>query len=228
MSKQEKMELSSVNVDLVPVKNWRTLAKSGRRAMNYKIFAHAKTAEGKLIGVAANMFALDANGDIADFGSEECPAIAQLLAKSDSNLDTAKIKYMNDGKIVTDAEGRPVYDEVVMQDDGVEFPLEFGTLFFCPLKGGIKITALGVELVPAIASNGQQRMAKDASGNPTIPVFDMQMEKLSVERRASATGPKLFGKVKIGATDGGAANVAARRTAAAAAESVGDVESVGM
>lgn len=214
------IELTTLNVDLVPSKNWREMAKSGRKSMNYKLFGHAKMpGTGELIAVSCVVGALNEAGELADFGTAEVPAVAGLLAKTDPRLDSAKLKYGADGKPVTDENGAPVYDEVVLQDDGTEFDLTFGTLFFATLNGGRRFTLLGAELTPSL-SNGEQRFAKDAAGQPTIPVYDAVIDGILVERRAVAKGSGLLGRVKIGATDGGDAAAAARRNAAAVQETV--------
>lgn len=219
------IELTGVNVDLVPVKNWRAMAKSGRRGMNYKLFGHAKHPDsGDLIAISAVIGALDNDGELADFGSPEIPAVARLLAKTDAKLDSARLKYGADGKPVEDADGNPVYDEVVLQDDGAEFALQYGTLYFCTLHGGRRFTLTGCEITPSV-SNGSPRFAKDAAGNATIPIYDAVADGIKVERRASACGSRLFGSVKVGVTAGGEAAVAARKNTSAAAE---DVESIPM
>lgn len=216
---KKSIELTGVNCDLVPAKNWRTMALSGRKSMSYKLFGHAKDDNGNLIAVSTVIGALDEAGDLVDFGTAELPAISSLLAKTDSKLDSAKIKYGADGKPLATPEGLPVYDETVLQEDGTEFPVFFGTLFFCTLHGGRRFTLIGAELTPSV-QGGVQRMAKDAAGNATIPIFDAVADGIKVERRATAQGSSLLGRVKIGVTAGGEAAAAARRATSAAVETV--------
>ena len=216
---KKNIELTGVNVDLVPAKNWREMSKQGRKSMSFKIFGHAKDESGNLIAVSTVIGALNEAGEIADFGSAEIPAVASLLAKTDSKLDSAKLKYGADGKPLADADGNPVYDENIVQEDGTEFPLAYGTLFFCTLHGGRRFTLIGAELTPSV-QGGVQRMAKDAAGNATIPIFDAVADGIKVERRATAQGSSLLGRVKIGVTAGGEAAAAARRATSAAVETV--------
>ena len=216
------IELFNVSVDLQPSRNWRDLAKIGRKSMAYKIFGHAKDEAGQTIAVSCSVGALDAAGDIVDFGSAEVPAVTGLLAKYDPRLDTAALKYDGSGQPEKNEDGTPVYAEApTVQDDGQEFDLAYGTLYFCVLASGIRVLLLGAELTPAI-SNGIQRMANDAKGQKTVPVYDAQIDGVKVEKRAVASGGKLLGKVKIGATGGSAAAVAARITKLAAPDTAAD------
>ena len=215
--KLDSLQIHSINVDLVPGKNWRELAKSGRKAMHYRVFGRA-TVAGQPAGVSFSLDALE-NGEIKDFGSAEVPAVASLLAKNDPNLDTAKLRYGPDGRPLVNTDGTPVYDEQpIVQDDGTEFDPAYGTLFFCTLHGGLRVTLNGVELERALDKSGAPRSTKGTAESPSVPVFDAQIEGVTVERRARAQGHGLLGRVKIGATAGGTAQQAARITAKAVAD----------
>lgn len=221
---KKAIELFNVNVDLQPSRTWKELAKAGRKSMSYKIFGHAKAEDGTLIAVSASVGALNADGVLVDFGSPEVPAVSGLLAKYDERLDTAKLRYGDDGRPVVNADGTPVYDEApIVQDDGNEFDLAYGTLYFCTLHSGIKITLVGAELTPAL-TNGAQRRAKDAKGEKTVPVYDASIEGVKVEKRAVAAGGTLLGKVKIGATAGGTDAIAARITRRAAPDTAANAD----
>ena len=223
---KKTIELFNVSVDLQPSRNWRELAKAGRKSMSYRIFGHAKAEDGTLIAVSTSVGAIH-DGDIADFGSEETPAVSGLLAKSDPRLDSAALKFDASGQPVKNEDGSPVYDESpIIQDDGQEFDLAYGTRYFCVLNSGIKLILIGAELTPAL-TNGVQRLANDSKGEKTIPVFDAVCDGVKVEKRAVATGAKLLGRIKIGATGGGTAAVAARinRNAAPDTAAEADLES---
>ena len=212
--------LNSINVELQPSRNWRELARRGLKSMSYHVFGHGRGEDGKEIAVAVTIPALD-NGTIADLGSEDCPLVNGLLAKTSSNIDSAKLRYKGDGSPVTDAEGRPVYNESpIVTDDGSEFDLRYGTLYFCTVHSGTRVKLHGVELTRSCGKDGQPAFAKDQSGNKVVPIFDASCEEVTVEPRARATGRALFNSgVKIGATAGGVAQAAARATAKAAEES---------
>jgi len=217
--------LNSINVELQPSRNWRELARRGLKSMSYHVFGHGRGEDGKEIAVAVTIPALD-NGTIADLGSEDCPLVNGLLAKTSSNIDSAKLRYKGDGSPVTDAEGHPVYDEqpIIVQSDGSEFDLRFGTLYFCTVNSAVRVKLHGVELTRSCGKDGQPSFAKDGAGNKVVPVFDASCESVEVEPRARATGRALFDSgVKIGATAGGVAQAAARATAMAAEEASDDV-----
>ena len=156
------IELFNVNVDLQPSRNWRDIAPQGRKSMSYKIFGHAKAEDGTLIAVSVSIGALNTDGALADFGTAEIPAVSGLLAKYDEKLDTAKLKYGTDGQPVKNEDGTPVYDEApIVCEDGTEFDLTYGTLFFVTLHSGIKIVLVGTELTPAL-SNGAYDSSTDS------------------------------------------------------------------
>lgn len=201
----EELRLNAPNIDLQPSKSWRDLAKKGVRSMSYKVFARATLPSGEQIGVDLRIPALNEDHEIADIGTDEVPVIAGLLAKSDKHLDTLKLRYNADGSVAVDKDGAPVYAEApVLQDDGQQFPSEYGTLYFCTLHGGVRITLAGVTL----ETTG--RTTQGAKEGETIQVFAADAKDYRVERVAAAKGPSLLGRVKIGATSGGATRQAER------------------
>lgn len=221
---KKSIELFNTNIDLQPAKNWRDLAASGRKSMSYKIFGHAKAEDGSVIAVSASVGAITAEGVIGDLGTAEVPAVSGLLAKNDPRLDTAALKFGPDGQPVRNEDGTPVYDEApIVCEDGSEFDLAYGTLFFVTLLPGIRLVLDGAELSPSM-SNGAQRFAKDSKGNKTIPVFDAAVDGVRVERRAVVSGPGLLGRVRVGATAGGTAVIAARITRDAAPDTAAATE----
>lgn len=205
MSKIQSLELHAVSVDLVPVKNWRAILP--RRGMNYKVFGRAKDENGKPIAVSVVVNALS-NGELRDLGGNpDISVVASLLAKNSDTIDSLRLKYSADGKPVTDGEGRPVYDEAVP----IGFDPAYGTYFFCVLHPGLRFSLKGAELTPSVnPSTGAQRMAKDDTGEPTVPVFDAVVDALCAEPRAAAGGRSLLGSVSVGATAGGRDAQAAR------------------
>ena len=208
----EELRLGGANIDLQPSKDWRALAKAGRRAMHYKIFARAKLENGQEIGVDLRVGALDADREIADLGDGSVPVIAGLLAKNDPNIDSLKLRYRADGSAETAEDGSPVYAEgPLMQDDGAEFPNRFGTLFFATLHGGIRLTAVNAALEPT-----GRTAAGSAGDGALIPVYRCECAELRAGKAAAAAGGKLFGSVKIGATGGSKDRQAARARGTAA------------
>lgn len=207
----QEIRLTGVNVDLQPSKDWRDLARLGRRSMQYKIFGRARLENGEEIGIDARVAALDDSREIADLGDGSLPVVASLLAKNES-LNSMKLRYRADGMPETDADGRPVYAEgPVMQDDGKEFPSEYGTHWFCTLHPNLRFTLTGVTLDPA------GREVPRVAGSPEkIPVYKAEIQGYRVEKVAAAAGAKLFGSVKIGVTGGSAEKQHARAQGTAA------------
>lgn len=198
----EELRLNGANIDLQPSKDWRALAKTGRRSMHYKIFARAKLENGQEVGVDLRVGALDADREIADLGDGSVPVIAGLLAKNDPNIDSLKLRYRADGSPETAEDGSPVYAEgPLMQDDGSEFPNRFGTLYFATLHGGIRLTAANAVLEPT------GRTAAGSGEGTQIPVYRCECAALHAEKAAVAGGGKLFGAVKIGGKMFGAVKI---------------------
>ena len=193
--REDSVTLTGPTVTLIPSKRWRELARSGVRSMHYRIEGQARTASGPVF-IRGTVPATDADGDLVDLA----PGFTvSHLAKWSPALDTAKLRYDGDGNPAKTGDGGPVYDEQpIVQDDGAEFPMSFGTLFLVTAAPRKCITLRDVRLVPTggHVNNGE------------IPVYDAEFADIEVTERAAATGPKL--SIRPGVTAGTKTERAAR------------------
>lgn len=201
--KLDELRLHAPNVDIQPSKGWRELAKRGVRSASYKVFARAFLPNGEQVAVDLRLPALNADRVFADIGTEEVPFVASLLAKQDANIDSAILATDPLGEPVIE-NGAPVYAEpAIVQDDGAEFDLAYGTLWFCTVHGGVRLTLKGVTLTPT---------GRSTQGEKPLAVYSAEAASHEVTKVAAASGPALLGRVKIGGTNPQAAraNAAAR------------------
>ena len=215
--KVDTLALGPASIELMPVKEWRDLAKKGRVSMRYKLFAGGvRLPNGETIAVEFTVPApLNDEGDIPGLGKAGGPEVVKTLqAKTEDKIDSAKLRYGADGAPLEDASGGPVYAEAVVTDDGKPFDLFFGTYWFVHQNPGIRIElAGGVTLTPS----GRQTTVKDGGGNERkVDVFHADAADYNVTRVAVASGTGLRkSKVGIGTTAGGDAKQAARAAALA-------------
>lgn len=201
----ETAAVRGLTIELVPGRQWRQAAKSGRKSMNYRISGTIGTPAGDVF-INAYVGAVGADGEVHDLvdGSQ---FVTGLLAKDDPQIDSLKLAYGTDGKPVCGADGLPAYaEDAVIQDDGRAFPSFFGTLWLVQHAAGKRVVLHGVTLSPT----GREVTA----GTRKIPVASAAVAGISLEDAVVAAGAPLKG-VKIGVTAGTQRAQAARKTAAA-------------
>ena len=201
----ETAAVRGLTLELVPGRQWRQAAKSGRKSMNYRISGTIGTPAGDVF-INAYVGAIGADGEVHDLvnGSQ---FVTGLLAKDDPQIDSLKLEYGDDGKPRCDADGNPVYAEApVIRDDGSEFPSFFGTLWLVQHAAGKRIVLHGVTLSPT----GREITV----GTRKVPVASAAVTGVGLEDVVTASGAPLSG-VRIGVTAGTQRAQAARKTAAA-------------
>jgi hypothetical protein len=142
-----------INVELVPAKAWRELAKKGVKSMSYRISGDAEV-NGEILHVNVHVPAIN-DGRICGLGSaipangKEAKEFISSLCPKNGGLDTAVVATDANGVSVIE-DGRPVWvDAPIVQDDGAEFDLAFGTHYFAPHNGGLTIKVNDAAIQPS-------------------------------------------------------------------------------
>lgn len=143
-----------INVELVPAKAWREIAKKGVKSMSYRISGDAEV-DGQMLHVNVHVPAIN-DGQICGLGSaipangKEAKEFISSLCPKNGGLDTAVVQTDANGVSVIGPDGRPVWvDAPIMQDDGQEFDLTFGTHYFAPHNGGLTIKVNDAAIQPS-------------------------------------------------------------------------------
>jgi hypothetical protein len=130
-----------LDIQLLPVRDWRELAARGTRKMTYRISAEAEI-EGRLYTVNAFIPAIR-DGEIAGLGSatphgaqEPVEIVSALGPKNIAGIESLRVAVDADGASVIGPDGLPVYE------DGQDIPegyAPFGTAYFCPAHSGLTL-----------------------------------------------------------------------------------------
>ena len=191
-----------INVELLPTKDWRTLAVKGIKRMSYRISGDAEIqgeirhvnvhipaiVDGNIVGIGEAVPRGSKDGTAVDLVSSLCPKQAT------EKLGTAKIKVV-DGASVIGEDGLPVFEESITQEDGTQFPMMFGCHYFCPSNSGLTL------MVTDAAIKTSDRAHED--GSPYLDVRGLSHEVVP------ASGDRACGAPVVKFT---AAKQAARQT----------------
>ena len=195
-----------INVELVPAKAWRELAKRNVKSMSYRISGDAEV-NGELLHVNVHIPAIN-DGQICGLGAaipangKEAKEFISSLCPKNGGLDTAIVATGPDGVSSIGEDGRPVWAEApVLTDDGTEFDLAFGTHYFCPHNGGLTLCIRDAAIQPS------DRAAQDGSAYYDVRGLSHEVVAAQVAR---ATGAPL-------SLFTGAKQAARKNTASAAA-----------
>lgn len=212
----ESISLRNSTVEVIPAKGWRELAPQGRKSMSYHISGMTTAPEvGDVFINARFPVAFDDDGNPLDL----CGGVdfaADWRAKSSTALDSARLRYGPDNKPVIDPGGEIIYDEApILQSDGAEFDLFYGTMFLVVQVPHRRIVLGGVKLTPT--ERTVTTKANDGS-EKEVPVFTAEFETLTVEKIAVSNGAALnrrsFKKVTAGTAREQAARADAKASAA--------------
>ena len=173
-----------INVELVPAKAWRDLAKRGVKSMSYRISGDAEV-NGELLHVNVHVPAIN-DGQICGLGAavpangKEAKEFISSLCPKNGGLDTAVVATDANGVSIVEA-GRPVWvDAPIVQDDGQEFDLTYGTHFFCPHNGGLTLCIHDAAIQPS------DRAAQDGSAYYDVRGLSHEVVAAQVARATGA------------------------------------------
>ena len=168
-----------ISVELQPRKGWREKAVEGIASMRYRISATAEI-EGQIRYVNVYLSATH-NNELQDLGNSP-DGKPFLLKNEDGSLklcpragngsfDSAGIAIDSEGKAELDESGMPVFTEpAIIDTEGNEFNLCYGTLFFVPSHQGLTLELLGVSLHERVATEDNPQVSMAPDGRPYIDV----------------------------------------------------------